>query len=74
MLTHMPQRELERLQAVHRFLNLDIQKDAELQEIVELAAELCDTPMAMITLIDDKTEYFLFKIGTALEQFLPIRD
>lgn len=66
----MPQRELERLQAVHRFLNLDIHKEAELQEIVELAAELCDTPMAMITLIDDKTEYFMFKIGTALERDL----
>ena len=66
----MPQKELDRLQAVHRFLNLDIHKDAELQEIVELAAELCDTPMAMITLIDDKTEYFLFKIGTALERDL----
>jgi PAS domain S-box-containing protein len=60
----MPQRELERLQAVHRFLNLKINKDAELQEIVELAAELCETPIALITLIDERTQFFLYKTGT----------
>lgn len=52
----MPQKELERLQAVHRFLNLEINKDHELQEIAELAAELCDVPIAIIT-VDDEIRY-----------------
>ncbi|MCJ8208539.1 PAS domain S-box protein [Mucilaginibacter sp. RS28] len=45
----MQNKELEKLQAVHRFLNLEINKDHELQEIVELAAELCRVPTAVIT-------------------------
>jgi hypothetical protein len=36
----MPRKEIERLQAVHRFLNLEINEEGELQEIVELASEL----------------------------------
>jgi PAS domain S-box-containing protein len=56
----MSQRELERLQAVHRFLNLKIDKDHDLQEIVELAAELCETPIAFIYLINQQTQYFKY--------------
>lgn len=54
----MPKRELERLQAVHRFLNLEINKDDELQEIVELAAGLCETAVALITLVDEDAHHF----------------
>jgi signal transduction histidine kinase len=66
----MPQRELERLQAVHRFLNLKIDKDENLQEIVELAAELCETPIALITLSDEGTRYFKFKAGMDMSQHI----
>jgi PAS domain S-box-containing protein len=57
----MPQRELERLQTVHRFLKLDISKEQELQDILRLAAKICNTPSALITLIDEDTQYILFK-------------
>jgi hypothetical protein len=45
----MPQKELERLQAVNRFLKLEVSKEKEIQEIVELAAEICQTPTAFMT-------------------------
>jgi GAF domain/PAS fold len=64
----MPRKEIDRLQAVHRFLNLEINEDEELQEIVELASELCETPIALITLIDEDTQYFKFKVGIDLDQ------
>ncbi|QQL49954.1 PAS domain S-box protein [Mucilaginibacter ginkgonis] len=64
----MPQRELQRLQEIHRFLNLNIDKDHELQEIAELASELLDCPIALITLMDGETQYFLYKVGTDLKQ------
>ncbi|QQL50240.1 GAF domain-containing protein [Mucilaginibacter ginkgonis] len=57
----MPKRELERLQAVNRFLKLKISKEEELQEIVSLAADICGTPTALITLIDSDTQYIPFK-------------
>lgn len=59
----MPRRELERLQAVNRFLKLKISKEDELREIVSLAADICGTPTALITLIDSDTQYIPFKQG-----------
>ena len=57
----MPQRELERVQAVNRFLKLELSKEKELQEIISLAAEICGTPTALITFIDHDTQYIKFK-------------
>jgi len=67
----MPLRELERLQAIHRFLNLKINKESELQEIVELAAELCETPIALIDLVNDAPRYFTFKPGIKTTTLAP---
>jgi PAS domain S-box-containing protein len=57
----MPLRELERLQAVERFLKLESSKDAELQAIVSMAAKICGTPSALITLIDHDTQHIKFR-------------
>lgn len=64
----MHSEELERLQAVHRFLTLKISKEKELQEIVNLAAEICETPIALITLIDKDTQHIKFRVGTELKK------
>ncbi|AMR30388.1 hypothetical protein A0256_02620 [Mucilaginibacter sp. PAMC 26640] len=53
----MPYKELERLQAVNRFLKLDFSKEKELQELVKLAAKICGTPTALLTLIDKDTQH-----------------
>jgi hypothetical protein len=66
----MPYNDPQRLQAVYRFLTLDINRKAEMQEIVELAASLCDAPVSMITLLDDRTEYIRFKRGTDIQELL----
>jgi len=59
----MPLRELERLQAVNRFLKLEISKEKELQEIVDFAADICGVPTALITLIDQDVQHIRFKVG-----------
>lgn len=63
----MPLRELERIKAVNRFLRLEISKDAELQEIVELSARICGTRAALITFLDGETQNVIFKTGIQLE-------
>ncbi|MEO5644052.1 MAG: GAF domain-containing protein [Bacteroidia bacterium] len=63
----MPLKELERLEAVNRFLNLEFNKEKEIQEIVELAAKICNTPAALVTLIGEDIQYVKFKIGTNLK-------
>lgn len=60
----MHTKELDRLLAVDRFLNLKIIKERELMEIVESAATLCGTPIAQITLLGADTQYFKVSIGT----------
>jgi PAS domain S-box-containing protein len=63
----MPLKELERLMEVNRFLKLEISKEDELQEITALAAKICGTPIALITLLDNDTQYLRFKVGTDIE-------
>lgn len=64
----MPRKELERLQAVDRFLKLKISREDELQELVNCAADICGTPIAMITLIDADTQHIRYRVGTDLAQ------
>lgn len=54
-------KELERLEAVNRFLKLEISKEKELKEIVRLAASICGTETALITLIDENTQHIIFR-------------
>ncbi|MBA3827519.1 MAG: GAF domain-containing protein [Taibaiella sp.] len=51
--------EENRLESVERFKQLNFSQNKELQEIVALAAEICNVPVAMITLLDEDTNRFL---------------
>lgn len=66
----MGAREFERIQAVNRMLNLETSKTKELETILSLAAEICETASAAINLIDDKTQYIKFKTGLELDSTL----
>lgn len=59
----MPLKELERLQAVTRFLTLEVDRRKELEDIVKLVAEVCQTPIGLITILDDQTQYIKFQVG-----------
>jgi PAS domain-containing protein len=64
----MSDNELEYLYAIDRFLDLRINTKQELQEIVQLASELCKTPIALITLMDNNTQFVKFKVGTTISR------
>ncbi|MCB0696397.1 MAG: GAF domain-containing protein [Chitinophagaceae bacterium] len=55
--------EHERLEAVNRFLLLDYDKSNEFQDIVNFAAELCGTPVALITLLDKEVNWVKVRTG-----------
>ena len=59
-----------RLQAVARFVDFDFENDTELQEIVELASAVSNTPYALITLLDQNTQYLKVRKGIA-ETIMP---
>ena len=55
----MPLKELNRLEAVNRFLKIKIDKQEEFRQIAQLAADICGMPTGLITLIDSDKEYIL---------------
>lgn len=52
-----------RLQAVKSFLELSFGEEKELDDLVFLASEICQTPIASITLVDDKRQYPVIGVG-----------
>lgn len=53
----------DRLFTVDIFKKLNYDKAKEFQDIVDLAAEVCGTPVALITLLDADTNHFIAKAG-----------
>ncbi|THJ22536.1 MAG: PAS domain S-box protein [Nitrospira sp. CG24E] len=63
-----PLREAERLSALYRYEILDTPPEKELDDLVHLAAYICHTPIAVISLVDSNRQWFKSKIGlTATE-------
>ncbi|MEP6785011.1 MAG: PAS domain S-box protein [Sphingomonadales bacterium] len=55
--------ELQRLAALDRYKILDTAPQEEFEDIVALAAQICGMPMALISLVDDKRQWFKARIG-----------
>jgi len=58
-----------RLQEVSRFMHLNLSTDRELQEVVDMAALTCDSPVALITFLDGDTQYLKVKKGFDFDSF-----
>lgn len=59
--------EKSRLEAVSRFCQLDARLATDLNEIVDLAAQICHTPVALVTLIDKNVQWFKASKGVDME-------
>ncbi|QHS56293.1 PAS domain S-box protein [Mucilaginibacter sp. 14171R-50] len=59
--------EQQRLTAVERFKQLDTTISNDLNDIVALVAEICGTPVALVTLIDNDMQWFKASVGTDVE-------
>jgi GAF domain-containing protein len=58
-----PENESARLEVLHQFEILDTDPEESLDEITRLAAHLCHTPIAVITLIDAHRQWFKSRVG-----------
>jgi len=56
--------ENNRVSAVQRYLNFDLERQKDLQEIVMLASVICNSPIALISLMDFDIQLIKAKIGT----------
>ncbi|HEX8334830.1 MAG TPA: GAF domain-containing protein [Segetibacter sp.] len=56
-----------RLQAVKQYLDLPFTDQKDLEDLVYLASEICQTPIASITFVDDKKQYPVIGVGNTVE-------
>ncbi len=61
-------RNADRLAALQSFNVLDTPREAEFDDICALAAEICGTPVALISLVDDNRQWFKAEIGLGAAQ------
>ena len=57
--------EAQRLAALKAYRILDTAPEADFDDIVKIAAQICDVPMALISLVDDRRQWFKAAIGLA---------
>ncbi len=59
----MPSNEAERLAALHRYLILDTAPEEDFDELAMLAARICGTSAALVSLVDCDRLWFKAKVG-----------
>jgi signal transduction histidine kinase/CheY-like chemotaxis protein/HPt (histidine-containing phosphotransfer) domain-containing protein len=65
---HISENEAERLAALKKYNVLDTPPEPAFDEIVQLAAQICNTPVALITLVDEKRQWFKSKVGLDINE------
>lgn len=64
----LPQDESARLDALRRYNILDTEPEQAFDDLVKLAAKICQTPIALVSLVDPLRQWFKAKVGvTACE-------
>jgi len=61
----LPQDESARLDALRRYEILDTEPEQAFDDLVELAAKICQTPIALVSLVDPLRQWFKAKTGVA---------
>lgn len=64
----LPPNEAERLAALNRYRILDTAPEAEFDDFTELAAHICEAPIALISLIDSDRQWFKSRVGMDVPQ------
>lgn len=64
----MPVEDFSRIRSMQRFLNLNISRENELENIVVLAAEACQTPAAFLVFFDEGKLKYQYKFGDLTSQ------
>jgi signal transduction histidine kinase len=64
----LPLDEEERLAALHEYEILDTLPEQVFDDLTQLAAQICDVPMSVVSLVDTDRQWFKSKVGLDAEQ------
>jgi PAS domain S-box-containing protein len=65
MIAPLPANEPERLAALREMRLLDTPPEQAFDDIAQLAAEICGTPISLVSLVDEHRQWFKAKVGIA---------
>lgn len=68
MIAPKPKNEIERIKALNEYRILDTMPEAEYNDIVKLASTICQTPIAVISLVDEERQWFKAKEGVDVDE------
>src|SRR5437667_8226066 len=64
----IPLNEVKRLKVLWQYELLDTVPEEVFDDLTELAARICEAPIAMITLVDEKRQWFKSKVGVSVNE------
>ncbi len=64
----LPNNERQRMKLLNQYQILNTPQETVFDEIAQLAADICDTPIALISLVDEQREWFKSKIGVNISE------
>ena len=63
-----PSNEVDRLKALRAYNVLDSPPEEAFDDLTRLAAQTCDTPIALVSLVDEERDWFKARVGLDLPQ------
>ena len=64
----IPLNETKRLKVLWQYDVLDTVPEEVFDDLTELAARICEAPIALITLVDEKRQWFKSKVGVTINE------
>ena len=68
MTAPIPQNEKKRLKVLWQYEVLDTVPEEVFDDLTELAARICEAPIALISLVDEKRQWFKSKVGVTVSE------